>query len=52
MPVVIGELEVVAAAPPAPPGPDVVAPPEPLRALDVVRIHAREQERRARREAD
>ncbi|GAA2124561.1 hypothetical protein [Nocardioides bigeumensis] len=52
MPVVIGELEVVAAAPPAPPGPDVGTPPPPMTALDVARIVARERERVARKEAD
>lgn len=52
MPVVIGELEVVAAAPPAPPGPDVGPQREPLSALDVVRVLGRERERRVRREAD
>jgi len=52
VPVVIGELEVVAAAPPAPPGPDVGSPPAPMSALDVTRVVSRERERRARREAD
>lgn len=52
MPVIIGELEVVAAAPPSEPGPDGVQQPQPLSALDVVRIAASEQKRRARREAD
>jgi hypothetical protein len=52
MPVVIGELEVVADAPPAPPGPDVGPSPKPMTALDVARVVARERERVARREAD
>ena len=52
MPVIIGELEVVAAPPPAEPGPEAAAPPPPLTALDVVRILEREQQRGARRAAD
>ena len=52
MPVVIGELEVVAAAPPAPPGPDVGPAPQPLTALDVARLVTAERRRAARREAD
>ena len=52
MPVIIGELEVVAAPPPAEPGPEAAAPPPPLTALDVVRILEREYQRRARRAAD
>ena len=52
MPVIIGELEVVAAPPPSDPGPDGVQQPQPLSAMDVVRITERERARRARWEAD
>lgn len=52
MPVIIGELEVVAAPPPSEPGPDGTQQPQPLTAMDIVRVIEREQARRARREAD
>lgn len=52
MPVIIGELEVVAAPPPSEPGPDGIERPQPLTALDIVRVVEREQARCARREAD
>jgi hypothetical protein len=52
MPVIIGELGVVAAPPPSEPGPDGVQQPQPLSALDVVRITERDRQRRARSEAD
>lgn len=52
MPVIIGEVEVVAAAPPSEPGPEGVQRPDPLTALDVARIIERDRRRRARREAD
>jgi hypothetical protein len=52
MPVIIGELEVVAAPPPSEPGPDGVQQPPPLMAVDVVRITEHQRQRRARREAD
>ncbi|WP_162598642.1 hypothetical protein [Nocardioides gilvus] len=52
MPVVVGELEVVAAPPPGEPASSAASPPPGLRAADVVRIQAREDQRRARRAAD
>jgi hypothetical protein len=52
MPVVIGELEVMAAPPPAEPGPPGTPQPHPLTALDVVRVVDREHRRQTRRKAD
>lgn len=52
MGVVIGELEVVAAPPPAEPQAAPAQPEPGLHAADVVRLVRAERERRARREAD
>lgn len=52
MGVIIGELEVVAAPPPAEPRPEAAPPAPGLAVADVVRMVDREQARRARREAD